>query len=168
MMQLGYLSGYLNSSIQSEFGTPVSLGKQEMSRHHHNCEMLTVWPCLGYIIFLEKRSNRVNQEHTQMCFYRKCINKVLKSEKLMRFRPPLRGGLFRDLTFQLPTKSYQKTFHILPSSLLENTLCILDVTTALAKYSKYDKQVHLSSIFKIYKLYTFGDLIGVMNLFYLV
>lgn len=86
----------------------------------------------------------------------------------MRFRPPRRKSFFRDLTFQPPTKSYQKTFQVLPSSLLENTLCILDVTTALAKYSKYDKQAHLSSIFKIYKLYMFGDVIGVMNLFYLV
>lgn len=86
----------------------------------------------------------------------------------MRFRPPLRKGLFRGLTFQPPTKSYQKTFQVLPSSLLENGLCILDVTIALVKYSKYDKQVHLSSIFKIYKLYTFGDLIGIINLFYLV
>lgn len=129
-----FVLGYLKSSIQSEFGTPVSLEKQEMSRYLYTGEMLTLCPCLGDIIFLEKQSNTVNQEHIQMCFYRKCINEVFKSEKLMRFGPPLRRGFVQRSHISAANQELPKNFSGSPISLLENTLSILDVTTALAKY----------------------------------
>jgi len=95
------------------------------------------------------------QAYMNIYHYREYINKMSKSEKLRRFSPSLSKGSFRDLTFQSPNKSYQKTLQVLPSSLLGNSLCILDITIAFATCSKYDKQAHLSSILKIYKFYTF-------------
>lgn len=50
------------------------------------------------------------QAYMDTCHYRECVNKVLKSEKLMRFGPSLSQGSIRDLTFQMTIKSYQKTF----------------------------------------------------------
>jgi len=81
----------------------------------------------------------------------------------MRLGLSLSKGWFRDLAVQMTTiKNY------LYSAILGGKYSVhFGCNHSFYKIFEI-QQVSLSSILNIYKLYTFGDLIGIMNSFYLV